>query len=60
MGTDAQKWAAAFARMHDGDYELMIGWFANAIMAGWDEGRRRLRAEAVAGSATPTDKEDSE
>ncbi len=40
MGQDASKWAAAFCQMHparcsDGtfiDEDLMLGWFANAIM----------------------------
>ncbi len=41
MGTDAAKWAQEFckiARDHGQkiDEEIMIGWFANAIMAGHD------------------------
>jgi len=53
MGTDAQKWADEFVQMFDGrvigfghagtgvDVGTMIGWFANAIMAGHDEGYRK-------------------
>jgi len=36
---DASKWAAEFVRMHGGDEGLMLSWFANAIMAGYDRGR---------------------
>jgi len=35
---DAMKWATEFVRMHGGDESLMLGWFANAIMAGYDRG----------------------
>ena len=40
MGTDAQRWAEAFAQLHPGkgDPSLMIGWFANAIEAGRSAG----------------------
>lgn len=48
MGTDAQKWAEEFYRRFGGpercafiDEGLLIGWFANAIMAGHDEGYRK-------------------
>jgi hypothetical protein len=52
MGTDAQKWAQEWCRIakeieeaEDGraviDEGWMIGWFANAIMAGNDEGYRK-------------------
>jgi hypothetical protein len=49
--TDAAEWASAFmALFSDGlvrvDEGLMIGWFANAIMAGYDEARRRFEPEA--------------
>ena len=40
---DAQKWAEEFARIFpDGrpDTGTMIGWFANALMTGYDHGRR--------------------
>lgn len=36
LGCDASKWAAAFCQMHPGtglDEGMMIGWFANAMMA---------------------------
>lgn len=44
MGQDASKWAAAFCQLHparhvDGrfiDEDLMLGWFANAIMHALD------------------------
>lgn len=41
IGTDADKWAEAFCRIFPGkiDRDTMIVWFANAIMAGYDEGR---------------------
>lgn len=50
MGTDAQKWADEFMaifgeRRDDIDSGLMIGWFANAIMAGHDEGYSKARDE---------------
>jgi hypothetical protein len=32
---DAQEWAKEFVRLHGGDEELMVGWFANAIMVGF-------------------------
>jgi hypothetical protein len=34
---NAGEWAAEFMRLFpDSDEELMIGWFANAIMTGYD------------------------
>lgn len=34
---DAAQWAAEFKRRFpESDEALMIGWFANAIMTGWD------------------------
>ena len=44
---DAKRWAEEFIRakienewsLDDIDESLMLGWFANAIMAGYDEGR---------------------
>jgi hypothetical protein len=34
---DARVWAAEFCRLNPGaDYELMLSWFANAIMCGYD------------------------
>jgi hypothetical protein len=38
---DAAKWAAEFVRLFGGDEGLMLGWFANAIMTGYDEAMRR-------------------
>jgi len=48
MGMDAQKWAKEFMRIWAGrwaevDEALMISWFANAIMRGFDEGGRRQK-----------------
>jgi hypothetical protein len=45
--TDAQVWAEEFIKRVQNDPTLaldegtMIGWFANAIMAGYDEARRK-------------------
>ncbi|URQ04629.1 hypothetical protein SEA_EMMA1919_11 [Streptomyces phage Emma1919] len=45
--TDAQVWAEEFiSRIKDNpeiatDEGTMLGWFANAIMAGYDEARRK-------------------
>jgi hypothetical protein len=44
MGIDGKKWAEEFCKIardkgHDLDEGWMIGWFANAIMAGYDKGR---------------------
>lgn len=50
---DAQEWAKAFCRRFtvvertpqsdfDGDLGLMTGWFANALMRGYDEHARQL------------------
>lgn len=33
----AQDWAGAFVKMHGGDEGLMLTWFANALMRGYDE-----------------------
>lgn len=39
---DAREWAAEFCRLNPGgDYALMLTWFSNAIMCGWDEHRFR-------------------
>jgi hypothetical protein len=51
--TDAQRWAQEFVRMVTAnpaiptDEGTMIGWFANAIMAGYDEGTRKERQRDV-------------
>jgi hypothetical protein len=39
--TDAKVWAEEFVKEHGGDVDLMLTWFANAIMAGKDEQARR-------------------
>lgn len=40
---DAQDWAKAFCKIHpDADEGDMIGWFANALMRGYDEGCKRV------------------
>ena len=33
---NAERWAEEFVALHGGDKGLMIAWFANAIMCGWD------------------------
>ena len=43
---DARDWAEAFMKLFDHqrdkiDEELMIGWFANALMRGYDESAAR-------------------
>lgn len=43
MGTDGSKWAEEFIKMwsekkQDIDEDLMLGWFCNSIMAGYDKG----------------------
>lgn len=47
---DAKLWAEEFMRIWSGRWDevdegLMIAWFANAIMRGFDEGQHRLRAK---------------
>ena len=37
---DARDWARAFVKLHGGDEELMLTWFANALMRGYNESRR--------------------
>lgn len=55
--TDAMAWARAFVRTFEGsrvgetvddrvDVDLMLGWFANAIMAGHDNATTREAARA--------------
>lgn len=48
LGTDATRWAEAFAAMaklvdDPSNQGWLIGWFANALMAGADEERRHSR-----------------
>ena len=68
MGTDAAKWAEEFCKRwpsalcqiegsegvsQGDDFEgTMIGWFANALMRGYDEGRAAPPAGAMADSPT--------
>jgi hypothetical protein len=40
---DARDWAQAFCKIHpEADEGDMIGWFANALMRGYDEGCKRI------------------
>ena len=44
LGSDARRWAKAFVELHGDklpDEDLLIGWFANAIMVGYEQGKRR-------------------
>ena len=51
MATDARRWAQEFVRLHGkhgyADEDLMLGWFANAIMAGYDEGFEKGRSSGI-------------
>ena len=38
---DAAIWAEEFVRLHGGDEGLMLSWFANAIMCGYDHAKRQ-------------------
>lgn len=47
---DSRTWAKEFMRIQETnntpiDVSLMEVWFANAIMTGWDIGRKRLSEE---------------
>jgi hypothetical protein len=38
---DAHDWARAFCKLNPSiDEDLMVTWFANALMRGYDEGRK--------------------
>lgn len=39
--SDAKTWAEEFVKIHGGDEGLMLGWFANAIMKGFDDAQNR-------------------
>jgi hypothetical protein len=46
VGMDGKKWTDAFMqiwghRLNEADHDTMLGWFYNAIMAGYDECARR-------------------
>lgn len=47
LNTDmnAMRWAEEFVKIHGGDKELMHGWFANAIMCGWDNRKYHITFE---------------
>ncbi len=61
MGTDAQKWAAEFMKLHGnkfssdyednlGTWDLMVTWFANAIEVGRSAGQLPpFAAQRIAG-----------
>jgi len=44
---DGRFWAEEFVKLHGGDVELLHTWFANAVMAGYDEMQRRLEPDAL-------------
>jgi hypothetical protein len=50
MGNDGARWAKAFCVVakshgHDLDEGWALGWFCNALMAGWDAAHRFVHAE---------------
>lgn len=46
---DAKDWAEAFCKIHPGhDEGMMLSWFANALMRGYDEHARRAADAARA------------
>lgn len=60
LGTDAQRWAYEFARKraeveNPDDIGWLISWFANAIMAGYDNAIRQQRAESRPSPTTNAD-----
>jgi hypothetical protein len=48
---DGALWAKAFCRRFGGDEGLMLGWFCNAIMAGWDHAHWKMEADAQSAPA---------
>lgn len=64
---DAKVWAKEFMRLYNEqrnkgrvywvDEALMIGWFANAIMAGFDEANRRNKEDYVRKDGIEVDEE---
>lgn len=51
LGMDGKKWADAFCQYNNcADHAMMLGWFCNAIMAGYDTARN----EAAALTPTPS------
>ena len=45
--TDATVWAKEFVRLHGGDEELMVTWFANAMCAQMDADRQHDKARYI-------------
>ena len=40
---DAVDWAKAFCKINPGiDEDIMVGWFANSLMRGYDEHAKRM------------------
>lgn len=59
---NATKWAAEFKRLFpDSDADLMLGWFANAIMTGYDLGMARGEREhaPIASTYDPHDSQET-
>lgn len=60
---DARVWATAFVQtVRENpsiatDEDTMLGWFANALMRGWDEHARRTEIGAASGSPVPPEEE---
>lgn len=52
---DAHKWAAEFTKRFGIDEGTMIGWFANAIMAGYDHGLRHDTGDSPAPELVDSD-----
>lgn len=48
LGIDGMLWAKEFVSIQGGDLDLMLSWFCNAIMAGYDEAMRRREREITA------------
>ncbi|KKM03543.1 hypothetical protein LCGC14_1773390 [marine sediment metagenome] len=48
---DASAWAEEFVRLHGGDEGLMLSWFANAIMCGYDHASRENDKRVQSASA---------
>lgn len=53
---DARVWAHAFCEAHpEMDEQVMAGWFANALMRGYDEARLASPVKEVCPVADPRD-----
>lgn len=39
---DATIWAKEFVRLHGGDEKLMVTWFSNAIIVGYDSAEKKV------------------